>query len=90
MVWSTFALMQHTIVCNGCDERSTAAATAMRHHATVMHEAIEDAKAEALTDELRKDYTEKLWASFNDAQLAWDEYRSHLAEHGFLPARGVA
>lgn len=82
--------MQTTIVCSGCDERLTDATTAMRRHETVMHEAIEDAKAGALTDELRKDYTEKLWATLNDAQAAWDAYRSHLTEHGFLPRRDVA
>lgn len=79
------APMNRTIVCHGCDERLTATATAMRRHATVMHEAIELAKADAVTDELRKYFTEKLRATLNDAQSAWDAYRSHLIEHGLLP-----
>ena len=78
--------MQHTIVCHGCDERLTNASNAMRQHANVMHRAIELAKADALTDELRKDFTDSLIATFNDAQSAWDAYRSHLIEHGLLPA----
>ena len=67
-------------------KRLTAAATAMRRHATVMHEAIKDAKSESLTDELRKEYTDSLRVTLNDAQAAWDAYRSHLVEHGLLPA----
>ena len=82
--------MQRTIVCNGCDERLAATAAAMRSHASVMHAAIEEAKAETLTDERRKDYTDALISSFNVAQTAWDAYREHLSGHpalrGLLPA----
>ena len=78
--------MQHTIVCHGCDERLTNASNAMRHHANVMHMAIELAKGDSLTDERRKDFADSLIATFNDAQSAWDAYRSHLIEHGLLPA----
>ena len=58
-------------------------------HASVMHAAIELAKADSLTDKLRKDYTGSLWATLNDAQTTWDAYREHLAGHpawhGLLP-----
>ena len=78
--------MNRTIVCHGCDERLTKAATAMRRHASEMHKAIELAKADSVTDELRKEYTDSLIATLHDAQSAWDAYRSHLIEHGLLPA----
>lgn len=78
--------MHRTIVCHGCDERLTATANAMRHHASVMHMAIEEAKAESVTDEKRKYYTDRLRVTLNDAQAAWDAYRLHLVEHGLLPA----
>jgi hypothetical protein len=38
-----------------------------------------------LTDEQRKGFKDRLVASFNEAQSAWDAYRSHLVEHGLLP-----
>lgn len=78
--------MKFTIVCQGCDERLTATSTAMRRHATVMHEAIELAQADFLTDEQRKNFTASLIATLNDAQSAWDAYRSHLIEHGLPTA----
>jgi len=28
----------------------------------------------------------QLVLSFNDVQTAWDAYREHLIEHGFLPS----
>ena len=78
--------MQPTIVCHECDQRLTHASNAMRHHATVMHRAIKLAKADSLTGELRKEYTDSLRVTLNDAQAAWDDYRSHLVEHGLLPS----
>lgn len=78
--------MQFTIVCHGCDERLTNASNAMRHHASVMHRAIELAKVDSLTEEQRKDFTDNLVATLNDAQTAWDAYRSHPIKHGLLPA----
>ena len=78
--------MHLTIVCHGCDERLTQASYAMRRHANMMRMAIEEAKAESLNDEKRKDYTEELWATLNEAQAAWDAYLSHLIEHGLLTA----
>ncbi len=77
--------MNRTTICHGCDERISNAASAMRRHASEMHKAIELAKDESLTDELRKDYKDSLIATFNDAQSAWDAYREHLIEHGLLP-----
>ena len=78
--------MQQTIICHGCDERLTATTESMRHHATLMHDAIEEAKAGTLTEESYNYYRERLYATFDDAQLAWDDYRSHLIEHGLIPA----
>lgn len=78
--------MALTIACDDCDQRLTAAATAVRRHANMLHLAIALAKADALTEEQRKDFREGFFATFNDAQAAWDAYRSHLAEHGLLPA----
>jgi hypothetical protein len=77
--------MLPTIICPGCDELLTEVSNTMRHHATVMRTAIELAKI-GPTEEQRKDITNSLVASFNDAQAAWDAYRSHLIEHGVLPA----
>ena len=74
------------IACNDCDQKLTAAATAVRRHANMLHLAIELAKADSLTEEQRNDFKEDFFATLNDAQLAWDAYRSHLAEHGLLPA----
>lgn len=82
--------MQPTIVCRVCDERLTEATIAIRRHETVMHDAIELAEDDSLTEELRKDLTDKLWATLEGAQAAWDAYRSHLAEHRLLPSRDAA
>lgn len=78
--------MAHIIACDECDKRLTAAVTAMRRHANMLHLAIELAKADSLTEEQRRDFKEGFFATLNDAQIAWDAYRSHLAEHGLLPA----
>lgn len=75
--------MLSTVICYGCDERLTEASTALRRHASVMHTAIQLAKA-GLTDEQRKDFKDRLVASFNEAESAWDAYREHLVKHGLL------
>ena len=75
--------MRLTIVCQGCEKLLTDASYAMRHHANVMHAAIEWARSEG-PEEQRKDYNDSLVASLNNAQSAWDAYRQHLIEHGLL------
>ena len=57
----------------------------MRRHASVMDYAIQVADGGPPTEEQRKDFTDRLVASFKDAQSAWDAYCEHLAEHGVLP-----
>lgn len=38
------------------------------------------------TEEQRQDFRIEFVLSFNDAQSAWNAYREHLVEHGFLPS----
>jgi hypothetical protein len=38
-----------------------------------------------MTEEQVDHYKNRLITSFNEAQSAWDAYRSHLREHGILP-----
>ena len=33
-----------------------------------------------------QEFSSNLVATFNDAQSAWDAYRKHLIEQGFLPS----
>lgn len=77
-----------TTICHGCDQLLTEAANAMRHHASVMHAAIQSSEG-SLTEAQRKDFADSLVASFNDAQSASEAYHQHLFEHGLLPARAV-
>lgn len=72
-------------VCHRCSEGLTQAANAMRHHASLMHQVIEQFLSREPTEEQRRDYTERLIASLNEAQAAWDAYREHLKEHGLPP-----
>lgn len=57
----------------------------MRQHASLMALAVEQFLSREPTEEEFRDYTEKITASFNEAQAAWDAYREHLKEHGLLP-----
>jgi hypothetical protein len=54
---------------------------AMRRHSTDMTAAISLAKTE-LSEEERLQMGVRVTASLNEAQVAWDTYRQHLAEHG--------
>lgn len=74
-----------TIACPGCERRLTAAANAMRHHASDMTRALTQARSD-LSEEQRKEWTAQLYASLIEAQAAWDAYREHLIEHGLLPS----
>ena len=82
-----------TRICNGCDQRLSEASNAMRHHEALMNDAISWVQRGA-TEEQVKEFKEKLEASFNDVQEAWDASRKHLDGHGLLPAppssQGVA
>ena len=71
------------ILCHGCDERLTEVSNAVRHHASVMHTAMEVAKGE-VTEEEWKVYKDNLVTSFLEAHAAWDAYHEHLVEHGLL------
>jgi len=72
-------------VCPGCDERVLKAAAAIRHHATKTHRVLQLIQNGLVTEENKKDFKAKLWASFNAAQSAWGAYCEHLIEHGILP-----
>jgi hypothetical protein len=57
----------------------------MCRHAEDMHSAVSFVQTGGVTENLVDEYKIDLIASFNDAQSAWDAYRSHLREHGILP-----
>jgi len=71
-------------ICHECEQLLTTAANAMRRHAEEMHTAISFVQA-GITEEQVDEHKIDLIASFNNAQSAWDTYRSHLREHGILP-----
>ena len=73
------------MLCAGCSRHLDEAANAMRAHASVMRQAIDLIRDGSVIEELRQDFTTRLTLSFNDAQSAWDAYRQHLIEHGYLP-----
>lgn len=75
--------MIRTILCHGCDERLTDVSNAVRHHASVMHTAMEVAKGD-VSEEEWKGFQGNLAASFLEAQASWDAYREHLMKHGLL------
>jgi hypothetical protein len=58
----------------------------MRRHETLMSTTILLAQSVSATEEQRQEFRIMLVLSFNDAQSAWDAYREHLIEHGFLPS----
>jgi hypothetical protein len=73
-------------LCSVCEKRLHDASYAMRRHGTLMSTAIHLARTISATDEQRQEFRIRVVLSFNDAQLAWDAYREHLIEHGFLPS----
>jgi hypothetical protein len=58
----------------------------MRRHASQMSKAPYLVQSSSSTEEQRQDFRINLVLSFNEAQSAWDAYREHLIEHGFLPS----
>ena len=54
----------------------------MRRHAADLSRALDMLKADKLTDERLDDLTTMLFASFNQAEAAWNVYRDHLIGHG--------
>jgi len=78
--------MHPTGVCPTCEERFTDASNAMRLHLNDMHTALDLARNEKLTDEQRRLFTNSLLETLAEAQLVWDVYRQHLAEHRLLPS----
>jgi len=63
----------------------TDAANAMRRHGSHMTTAVQLAQTD-LSEEQRQEIAAGVGASFEEAQAAWDTYREHLIEHGFLRA----
>jgi hypothetical protein len=57
----------------------------MRRHASMMSKAIELAEGNP-TEAQRQEFRVNLVATFDDAQSAWDAYRTHLVQHGLLPS----
>ena len=77
--------MQRTRVCPGCEDRLTHASNAMRRHLSDMHSALDLARSESITDEQRQLFAASLSETLAEAQVAWDGYVKHLAEHGLVP-----
>jgi hypothetical protein len=75
-------------LCPKCEQALSDAANAMRRHAALMQraEAVSVARGGHPTEEQRQQFKSELVATFGDAQSAWDAYRNHLIEHGFLPS----
>lgn len=73
------------MLCAGCSQHLDEAANAICAHATVMRQAIDLIRDGSVTEEYGQDFTIRLRSSFIDAQSAWDAYRQHLIEHGYLP-----
>ena len=71
-------------LCRDCQQKLDNASNALRHHAAEMEKAILLARTGSPTEEEFQDLRTRVWASFNDAEAAWDSYRQHLIEHGFL------
>jgi len=44
-------------------------------------------QSDSLTEEQWQQFRSDLDATFGDAQSAWDAYRDHLMEHGWLPSK---
>ena len=76
--------MQPTRACHGCEERLTDVTNLMRRHLTLMHTALDLAGNDQLSDEQRRQFTDRLVKTLQEAQSAWDAYTQHLAEHGPL------
>jgi hypothetical protein len=70
-------------VCNACEQRLSAAAHAMRRHATQVLQAIEIGRKNP-ADDVRQQQRALIYASFKETQAAWNAYRDHLVEHGLL------
>jgi hypothetical protein len=73
-------------LCPKCEQSLADATIAMRRHASQMTQAINLLRS-GPTEEQRQQFRSDLVATFNDAQSAWDAYRDHLIEHGWLPSK---
>ena len=71
-------------LCSQCKHLLTETAHAMRRHAKVMETALKLRDTGEPTEEQRRDFPARLVATFEEAQSAWNAYREHLFEHGFL------
>ena len=72
-------------ICPACERRLNETSDAMRRHASRMSNAIHVMKSNP-PEQRRLELKDEVTASFIEAQAAWDAYRDHLVEHGFLPA----
>jgi hypothetical protein len=73
-------------LCSACDQQLTIASNAMRRHASQMSKALHLVQSASAAEVQRQDFRINLVVSFNEAQSAWDAYREHLIDHGFLPS----
>lgn len=78
------ATVRHPALCHSCEVLLNSAADRIRRHAALVVQCIQLSHS-ALTDEERLAFRASLKDTFDDAQNAWDTYRNHLIEHGFLP-----
>lgn len=79
------ATVRQTPLCHSCEVLLNSTADKMRRHAALVVKCIQLSHL-AHTDEERLAFRASLQETFNDAQKAWDTYRDHLIEHGFLPS----
>jgi len=71
-------------ICPKCELLTDKATAAMRHHASDLCTNL-PLMEENPSEEARLGLRAKATASFAEAQAAWDAYRDHLIEHGFVP-----
>lgn len=73
-------------LCARCETLLTEASDAIRRHANATHTALEVARTgDPEMEKYREGLTAMYRQSFHQAQSAWDAYREHLIEHGFIP-----
>ena len=71
--------MPLSFICYECDKLLNDVNNAMRRHITELHLALQSRRAATL------EHLEHFWASFFEAESAWDSYREHIHKHGGVP-----
>jgi hypothetical protein len=71
--------MPLSFICYECDKLSNDANNAMHRHIRELRLAIQSRRSVSL------ELLEHFWASFFEAESAWDSYREHIHKHGVVP-----